>query len=290
MREFIIATDATCDLPCDLVREMGILVLPMEFQMSGTSYRHYFDAREMSLEEFYRRTGEGEMTTTSQINMTTYEEYFVPVLEEGKDILYICFSSGLSGTYQASRIAAAELQEKFPDRKIISIDSLCASSGEGLLVWAAVQQKKQGMELEQLAQWVEDHKMNVCHWYTVDDLQHLKRGGRISAATAMVGGLLNVKPVLRVDDEGRLVSYGKARGRRKSMESMVEQAAAHLVNPEEQTIFVGHGGCKEEGEMLYRLAQERLHVKNIIFTEVGPVIGAHTGVGVLTLFHFGDHR
>ena len=179
MKDYVIITDATADIPVEMLEELGIEVIPMDFEMGGRSYRHFPDGRDMDLHEFYDRMRAGQMSTTTQINCTMYNSYFEPVLKEGRDILYICFSSGLSGTYQAAQIAISDLAEKYPKNKVVCVDSRAATLGEGLLVISAVQKRREGTPLDELAHWVENSSFHVCHWFTVDDLNHLRRGGRI---------------------------------------------------------------------------------------------------------------
>ncbi len=290
MNQYVIVSDATCDLPAALTEQLEIVVIPMEFTMSGKVYRHFPDAREMSFHTFYERTKNGEMSVTSQINSITYEKYFCPILEQGKDILYIAFSSNLSGTYQASRISADDLMERYPGRKIVCIDSKAASVGEGMLVYYAARKKREGFGLEELAQWVEINRDHMCHWFTVDDLNHLKRGGRVSAVSAVVGTALGIKPVLHVDKEGKLLPVANVRGRKKSLEALVDHMVKTCVHPEDQTVFIGHGDDMEAAEFLKSLVQEKFSVKEIIISDMGPVIGSHTGCGIAALFFIGTEK
>ena len=222
-KNYVILTDSTTDISQEIADEIDVKVWPMQFELDGLTYRNFPDEREMKSDEFYDIMRKGKMPKTSQINVVDFCEYFSEYLDKGLDVLYICFSSGLSGTYNNSLIAIEELKGRYPDRKIISVDSLAASMGEGLLVYLAAQQKKKGMGLEELAKWVEDNRLHLCHWFTVDDLHHLKRGGRVSPATAIVGSALNIKPVLHVDDEGHLINMSKVRGRKASLNAMVDQ-------------------------------------------------------------------
>ncbi|MBW7573961.1 DegV family protein [Caproiciproducens faecalis] len=290
MNEYVIVSDATCDLPAALTEQLEIQVIPMEFTMSGKIYQHFPDAREMSFHTFYERTKNGEMSVTSQINSITYEKYFCPILEQGKDILYIAFSSNLSGTYQASRISAADLMERYSGRKIVCIDSKAASVGEGMLAYYAVQKKREGLSLEELVKWVELNRDRICHWFTVDDLNHLKRGGRVSAVSAVVGTALGIKPVLHVDKEGQLIPVANVRGRKKSLESLVDRMVQTCVHPEDQTIFIGHGDDMAAAEFLKTLVLEKFSVKEVIISDMGPVIGAHTGCGIAALFFIGTEK
>lgn len=287
MNEFKIISDATCDLPVEIIEQYEIPVIPMQFTMSGTVYTHYTDAREMDFHTFYQRTKNGEMSVTSQINASVYQEYFEPFLKQGQDILYICFSSELSSTYQSSLIAAEELRSRYPERKIYCIDSKCASVGEGMLVYAAAKKKAEGMGVDELAAWVEKERDHACHWFTVDDLNHLKRGGRVSSVTAVVGTALGIKPILHVDANGELIPVANVRGRKKSLETLLDHMAATCVNPEEQTVFIGHGDDMEAAEYIRSLVLEKFKVKDVVITDMGPIIGAHTGCGIAALFFFG---
>lgn len=287
MNEFKIISDATCDLPVKIIEQYEIPVIPMQFTMSGTVYTHYPDAREMDFHTFYQRTKNGEMSVTSQINASVYQEYFEPFLKQGQDILYICFSSALSSTYQSSLIAAEELRSRYPERKIYCIDSKCASVGEGMLVYAAAKKKAEGMGVEELAAWTEKERDHACHWFTVDDLNHLKRGGRVSTVTAVVGTALGIKPILHVDANGELIPVANVRGRKKSLETLLDHMAATCVNPEEQTVFIGHGDDMEAAEYVRSLVLEKFKVKDVVITDMGPIIGAHTGCGIAALFFFG---
>lgn len=287
----MLLTDSTSDISQKLADEIGVAeVLPLQFEMDGLTYRNFADEREMSSEEFYDAMRGGKMPKTSQISVNDFCEYFTPYLEKGQDILYLAFSSGLSGTYSSSLVAIEELKEKYPDRRIVSVDTLAASMGEGLLVYYAARKKKEGMSLDQLAQWVEENKLHLCHWFTVDDLHHLKRGGRISAATAIVGSALNIKPVLHVDDEGHLINVSKARGRKASLNAMIDKMAETYTQGWD-TVMVSQGSCRSDADYVASEVKKRCKgVKHVIIGNIGPVIGAHTGPGVLALFFVGEHR
>ena len=291
MSNYVLLTDSTTDISQKLADEIGVAeVLPLQFEMDGLTYRNFADEREMSSEEFYDAMRGGKMPKTSQISVNDFCEYFTPYLEKGQDILYLAFSSGLSGTYSSSLVAIEELKEKYPDRKIISVDTLAASMGEGLLVYYAAKKKKEGLGLEELAQWVEENKLHLCHWFTVDDLHHLKRGGRISAATAIVGSALNIKPVLHVDDEGHLINVSKARGRKASLNAMIDKMAETYTQGWD-TVMISQGSCRSDADYVASEVKKRCKgVKRVIIGNIGPVIGAHTGPGVLALFFVGEHR
>ena len=241
-------------------------------------------------EDIYRMLREGEVATTAAVNISQYLDMLEPILQSGTDVLVLSFSSGLSATYDSSRLAAEELREKYPQRKIFAVDTLCASLGQGLLVWHAAQLKDQGKSIEEVRDWVEENKLHLCHQFTVDDLHFLKRGGRISATTAVVGTMLKIKPVLHVDDGGKLVNIGKARGRKASLKALVDRMEETAIDPAGQTVFISHGDCMEDAEYVAGLVKERMGVQDVRINYVGPVIGAHSGPGTLALFHLGSRR
>ena len=290
MKDYIIVTESTSDLPQDLVDELDIKVIPMTFGFENESYLNYPDNRELDIHIFYDRVKKGERSITALVNSKTFEEYFEPIIKSGNDILYIGFSSALSGTYSASLIAAEELKQKYPDSKIICVDTLAASMGEGLLVYYAAKLKQEGQKIDDVSQWVIDNRLSLCQWFTVDDLNHLKRGGRISAMTATVGSALNVKPILHVDNEGRLIPVHNVRGRKKSINSLLEHMEKLCVNPQGQTIFISHADCLEDTEYLADLIKEKFPVKEVVLNFIGPVIGSHTGQGAIALFFLGKER
>ena len=287
---YVIITDATADLPADIAAELGVTVIPMEFQLSGQTYEHFADAHVIPIPDVYNRLRNGEPASTSQINAYTYVQYFEPFFQEGKDILYIAFSSGLSGTQQAAVIAANELTEKHPELKFSCVASLCASMGEGLFLYTASTKKECGLLFDELNQWLLDNRLHLCHWFTVDDLNHLKRGGRISGATAAIGSILNIKPVMHVDDEGHLIAVSKVRGRKKSLISLVDHMEKTYYPDKNDIIFIGHGDSLEDAEFVRDLVQEKFGISNILIGYIGPVIGAHSGPGTIALFFFGSQR
>ena len=290
MNDFVIVTDSSADLPEDLVRELGVEILPLSFTVKGQTYHNYPDDREMDPKVFYKMLRDGEMATTAAVNVGEFPALLEPMLQAGKDVLILAFSSGLSATYQSSAIAVEELAAKYPERKIYTVDTLCASLGQGLLVWYAVQEKNKGGSIEAVRDWAEAHKLNLCHWFTVDDLHFLKRGGRVSAATAVVGSMLQIKPVLHVDNEGHLINMGKARGRHASLTALVDHMEQTAIDPGAQTVFISHGDCLEEAERVADDVRKRFGVKEIIINNVGPVIGAHSGPGTRALFFMGRER
>ena len=285
-----IVTDSTIDLTQKMIEELELTVISLRFTIDGKTYKDKSDMSEMSTETFYAKLREGKMSTTSQINADEFARTFEPILEAGEDVLYIAFSSGLSGTCQSAYIARDELKEKYPERKIYVFDSLCASMGEGLLVYQAALLKRAGTDIDSLYKWLGENVLKLCHWFTVDDLNHLKRGGRVSTTAALVGTMLGIKPVLHVDDEGHLIPVSKVRGRRQSLDALVQKMAETAIHPDEQTIFISHGDCLKDAEYVAEQVRSKFGVKNIQINFVGPVIGAHSGPGTVALFFFGTPR
>lgn len=290
MSEYIIMTDSCCDLSQEMADQLGLCVLPLTVETPSGDFKNYLDGREIGFDEFYSRLRGGDMCKTSAINTTDFHEAMEAIVKEGKDVLYLAFSSGLSSTYSASVMAAQELSEAYPERKIFCVDTLCASMGQGMLVYLASQKKLAGASIEEVRDYVEDTKMNQCHWFTVDDLQFLKRGGRVSSTTALVGTMLKIKPVLHVDDEGHLINMEKARGRKAALNTLVEKMAESAIHPEEQEIFISHGDCLADAEYVAARIQERLGVKKVFINYIGPVVGAHAGPGTVALFFTGSKR
>ena len=290
MRDYILMTDSCCDMDPKLAEELELTVLPLTLDMGGQSFRNYLDGRELDFKEFYRRVRGGELATTSAISVGDFEAAMRPVLESGKDILCLSFSSALSTTYQSAVIAAQEMAEAVPEGKVYVVDTLCASLGQGLLAYLCAQQKKAGKSLEELRDYAEATKGSVCHWFTVDDLNHLKRGGRINAATALFGSMLSIKPVLHVDDGGYLVAVSKARGRKASLTALVDRMEQTAIDPKSQTVFISHGDCLEEAEFVAGEIRRRLGVEDIRINYIGPVIGNHAGPGTMALFFVGTKR
>ncbi len=290
MENYVLFTDSTCDLTPDLVQEMDIQVLPMTFTLDDRSYRNYPDNREMSPKTFYDKLRAGSMSTTSQVTIADYEEAFTPFLEKGQDILYLAFSSGLSGTYQASLVAIEELQERYPGRRIVSIDSLQASMGEGLFAYTLAMMRKGGASLDEVADFARANVQRFCAWFTVNDLMFLKRGGRLSGAAAVAGTLLGIKPVLHVDNEGHLVAMEKVRGRRASLDGLVKHFTASAdKNYADMTVFISHGDCLEDAQYVADKIKA-CGVKRVCLGDIGPVIGAHSGPGTVALFFLGGPR
>lgn len=290
MQKFVILTDSSADLNAALAQELGVEVAPLTFMMEGASYRNYPDNREMDPHVFYDKQRSGITATTAAANMTDFTDIAEPHLKNGEDVLILAFSSGLSMTYNSARLAAEELSVKYPERKIYVVDTLSASLGQGLLLWYAVQQQRAGKSIEEVRDWVEENKLHLCHWFTVSDLMHLKRGGRVSGTTALLGTMLSIKPVMHMDNEGHLINMAKARGRKASLLALVDRMAESAIEPENQTVFVSHGDCLEDAQFVANEVKKRFGVKNVFINYVGPVIGAHTGAGVVSIFFLGKER
>lgn len=277
-----LVSDATLDLPNDLIEKFNIAVVPMAFTLDEKEILHYPDERNMTTEEFYDALKQGSKSATSQINPASYVEVLTPILEAGEDIFYICFTSGLSGTYQSALIARDMLQEDFPERRIEVIDSLCASAGQGYFVYLAALKKEEGLSFDELTEWVMAHRNRIAHWFTVDDLFHLQRGGRLSFAEAMLGSALKIKPIISVDEEGKLYVQDKVRGNKKSVEYMIAKIN-ETMDDEEHTVFIGHGDAEERALALKEQLEARTKAENIRITKIGPIIGSHTGPGMLAV-------
>ena len=290
MSQYIIMTDSSCDLPAQLAAELELEVLPLSVLIDGKSYVNYLDERDISFADSYAALRAGKSATTSAVNVEAFVEAMEQHLQAGEDILYLGFSSALSGTYNAGAVAAQQLAEKYPERKLYAVDTLSASMGQGLLVYLTVQQKRAGATIEEARDYAEAQKLHLCHWFTVDDLNHLHRGGRVSATSAVLGTVLNIKPVLHMDDEGRLIFMEKVRGRRNSIKRMLEKMRETAIEPEKQIVFMSHGDCIEDAEYLAGRIREEWNVQDVVINYVGPVIGAHSGPGTLALFFLGTHR
>ncbi len=291
MRDYIIMTDSCADLSAQEVAELQLTVVPLSYTIDGETYVNYPDHSEMDPKEFYRRLNAGSRSVTSAVNVGTFVDAMRPILESGKDILYIAFSSALSTTYQSACIAAEDLHQEFPDATIRVIDSLSASRGQGLLVYYAVGEKNKGKSLEEVAQFVMDMIPHNCHWFTVMDLNHLKRGGRVSPAAAMVGTMLNIKPVLHVNDRGELEPVTKSRGMKGALTELVNRMEQTGNQPlADQRVLICHADCQDSVDFVTKLLQDRFGVKDIRADYIGPVIGSHTGQGTLGLFFIGDHK
>ena len=289
-RNYVVMTDSSADLTAALVEQLGLDVIPLSVNVGAQSFLNYPDEREISSTDFYEMLREGANAQTSAVNVDTFLNAMSVHLKAGKDVLYLGFSSGLSSTYGASEVAAQELRETYPDRKIFTVDTLCASLGQGLLVYLTMQKVLSGATIEEAAAYAEENRLHLCHWFTVDDLFFLKRGGRVSAATALVGSALGIKPVLHVDNEGHLINVSKARGRKNSILALVDRMESSAIEPQKQTIFISHGDCLDDANFLAEELRKRFGISDITINFVGPVIGAHSGPGTLALFFLGTER
>ncbi|EES48640.1 DegV family protein [Clostridium botulinum] len=289
MKKFIITTDTTADLPKEYFDENNIGLLTMSFQMDG---KEYVGDEVLDIKDFYDKMRSGSMPTTAQVNPEQAKIQFEKYLKEGYDVLHICFSSGLSGSFNSTRIASIELEETYPDNKVIVIDSLSVSSGEGLLVYKAVDLKKNGKNIEEIAAWLEENKLNVCQYFTVDDLNHLYRGGRVSKTTAILGTVIGVKPIIHVDNEGKLIPISKTRGRKQSLAKLLDNMEKLMgsYKCENDIIFVSHGDAEKDAEIVANKIRERFGIESIMINNIGPIIGTHSGPGTVAVFFMGENR
>ena len=287
-KNFVLLTDSSADLTPELVQELDVDVVSLTVSVDGGEY---IPGNELDIKDFYNSLREGKTATTSAINLDAAMAALEKHVAEGKDVLYVAFSSGLSSTAQTGKLAAEELSEKYPDRKIIVVDSLCASLGQGLLVYYAAKMCNEGKTIEEVRDWLEANKLHLSHWFTVDDLHHLKRGGRVSAATAVGGTMLSIKPVLHVDNEGHLINVSKARGRKPSIQALANKIGETAMGDiSEQVVFISHGDCEDDAKYLADMVREKYNPKRIEMGHVGAVIGAHSGPGTLALFFLGNER
>ena len=276
-------------LACVLSLFIIMQIVPLSVFADGKQYYNFLDGSHIGFEEFYDRLKGGELITTSAINVSQMKIAMEAELMSGHDVLYIGFSSGLSGTYNAGKQAAAELEGVYPGKRIYTVDSLCASLGQGLLVYLCVMKRREGWTIEQVRDYAEEIKLKICHWFTVDDLHHLKRGGRVSGVTAVVGSMLNIKPVMHVNNDGKLENVTKARGRNAAINALFEKMCEGAVEPEKQVVFISHGNCRDDADKLAKMIREKFGCK-VLINFVGPVIGAHSGQGTLALFFVGSER
>ncbi len=275
------------DLPKEWLTERKVPIVPLKYTIDGETYE---DMDGLSAKEFFGKLRDGKMAATSQVNPGEAKEALKPFLEEGKDILHLAFSSALSGTCNSMRIAAEELMEEYPQQKMIVVDTLCACLGEGLLLYYALKRKSEGFSMEETAKWVEENKLHVCHNVTIDDLEHLHRGGRISKTVAVLGGMVKIKPMIHMDDKGALQVIGKERGRRKSLNKIVDTAVKQSKGWENDIIMITHGDCEEDARYVEELVREKMGIDQILVNNIGTVIGSHTGPGVVAVFCMGDKR
>ena len=284
MNDFVFFTDSCCDISADILAEWDVKCIDLTFKFDGSD--HEYHDKELPAETFYQMMRDGKTAKTSAINMIHFKEAFEAELKNEKDVLYLAFSSGLSTTYNSARMAAEELSDSYPDRKVIVVDSLCASAGLGLLVYLGVKQKQAGASIEKVADFLKDHTLSICHWFTVDDLEYLKRGGRVNPTVAFVGGLLGIKPILHVDDEGHLISVSKTRGRKSALSILVNKYGELAATPESGPVFISQDDAKEVARMI----QEKYGNDTDLIVNIGPVIGSHAGPGTIALFFVGKKR
>ena len=285
-----IITDSCANLTETQIEELGLNIVSMMFRIGDTEYVSYTKGKHTDLKQFYDKMRQKENVTTSQVNTETFIEAMEPILESDKDVLYIAFSSALSGTCQSANIAADMLKEKYPDRKILIVDSLAASMGEGLLVYYAAKMRLDGKSIDEVADFVTDNRLKLCHWFTVDNLFFLHRGGRLSSTSAILGTMLGIKPVLHVDDEGRLILVEKVRGRKNSLDKMIEKMQETIIEPEKQVVFISHGDAEEDVLYLAEQIKSKIGVKEVVINYIDPVIGGHSGPGTCAIFFFGTKR
>ena len=290
MRDYVIMTDSCCDLTDQMARDLELEVLPLTMHMDGQDYPNDLAGTAISNQEFYKRIRAGKLATTSAVNVGQFQDAMRRVLESGRDIVCVCFSSALSTTYQSAVIAAEDLRAEFPEAEIHVVDSLSASLGQGLLLYLAVEQKRKGLTAAELAKWVEDNRLTVCHWFTVDDLNFLKRGGRVSATTALLGTMLSIKPIMHTSDEGKLVPVSKARGRKAAIAALLDKIEALGIHPEKQTMFICHADCEEDAKAVAQTIQNRFGTPTVHINYIGPVIGSHTGPNTMGIFFVGTQR
>ena len=290
MRDYVIMTDSCCDLTDQMARDLELEVLPLTMHMDGQDYPNDLAGTAISNQEFYKRIRAGKLATTSAVNVGQFQDAMRRVLESGRDIVCVCFSSALSTTYQSAVIAAEDLRAEFPEAEIHVVDSLSASLGQGLLLYLAVEQKRKGLTAAELAKWVEDNRLTVCHWFTVDDLNFLKRGGRVSATTALLGTMLSIKPIMHTSDEGKLVPVSKARGRKAAIAALLDKIEALGIHPEKQTMFICHADCEADAKAVAQTIQDRFGTPTVHINYIGPVIGSHTGPNTMGIFFVGTQR
>lgn len=287
MRDYIITVNNTVDTGKEWLEERNVPVIPLKYTIDG---QEYTDMYGLSDKEFFQKLREGKMSVTSQINPEEAKEMLEPYVKEGKDVLHLAFSSALSGTCNSMKIAAEELQEEYPEAKVIVVDTLCACMGEAMLLYYALKQKEAGKTIEEVAQWAEENKLHVCHNVTVDDLFHLHRGGRVSKTAAVLGTMVKVKPIIHMDDNGALQVIGKERGRKKSLHKIVDMAVERSKGWDNEIIMITHGDCLEDAEYVAKLVREKMGVENVFIHNIGTVIGSHTGPGVVATFCMGNKR
>lgn len=287
MQDYVIVTDSTCDLPEEIIKKLNIKVIPYELTFDG---ENYLNSMEIDYKDFYKQIREGKLPKTTQINSAKFIENFEPILKEDLNILYICFSSALSGTYYSAVNAAKELKETYSNQKVVVVDSLSASIGQGMLVYEACAKKQQGYSIDELEQWLNKNKTRIYHVATVNDLFHLKRGGRISSSAAVFGTMLNIKPTIKMSSQGTLEPFGKVRGRRAAILSLVDNMAANMILDENKTVFIAHADCLDDAQLLMEEIRNKLNINSFILSQVGPIIGSHIGPEALIVSYWAKNR
>ena len=275
MKDYVLISDSTCDLPVEVIKELDIKILPFSYSINDEVFHYYLDERDGDISDFYNRLRNGDMPITAQVNIQAYADMFEEIVKEDMDVLYLAFSSGLSGSYQTSRLAVDMVMEDYPDAKIISVDSLSASVGQGVFLYEIAKLKNEGMDIDTLAKWIEDKRLDVRHWFMVEDLFHLKRGGRLSAVSAVVGSALKIKPILSVDEEGKLVVKSKARGVGKALDYIISKVKEDVEDLANLTAIIGHADAADNAE--------KLKEENILVAPIGPIIGTHVGAGMTAM-------
>lgn len=287
MSEYIVTVNSTVDVPKEWLEERNVPFIPLKYTIDGETYK---DMQGLSSKEFFQKLRDGKMAVTSQVNPDEAKAALEPFLKEGKDVLHLGFSSALSGTYNSMRLAAEELREEYPDRKIIVVDSLCACMGEALLLHYVLKLRDAGKSIEEAAKWAEENKLHVCHNVTVDDLHHLQRGGRVSKTAAVLGTMVQIKPMIHMDNSGSLQVIGKERGRKKSLNKIVDMAVEQAKGWDNEIIMITHGDCIEDAQYVAQRVREKMGIENIFINNIGTVIGSHTGPGVVAVFCMGNER
>lgn len=285
-KEYVLITDTNSDLSLEFLDNNGIPAILMPFHIDDNTYTN----RDVTPLEFYDLLRNGKMPTTTQFNTLEAFEFMEPFVQQGKDILYACFTSGLSGTFGSCSLAAKQLEEKYPGSRVYVLDTLCASMGQGLLVYKLFQMRKAGKSMDELITWAEENKLKIAHYIMVEDLSHLHRGGRVSKTSAVIGSMLGIKPILYVSDEGKLVNIDKIRGRKQAMEGLVDRMEKAVGNAPNDIAFVSHSDCREDAEYVAKLVKERFGVENTMINYIGPAVGSHTGIGTVALFMMAEHR
>ncbi len=284
MKDYVLVSDSTADMDAEVVKKLDVKIIPFSYSINDNVYHYYLDERDGNISEFYAGMKKGMMPVTSQVNPITYKEYFEEIAAQGKDILYICFTSGLSGSYQTSLLGADMVKKEYPDINIVVIDSLCASIGQGLLMYLAAKKKQEGMGMEELQKWILEYRKKIGHWFMVEDLFHLKRGGRVTTVEAVVGSALKIKPILSVDEAGKLFVKSKTRGVSKALDYIIERFNEEAADIPSQTVVIGHADAIEKANRLKNMVMEAgVLEENIIIAPIGPIIGTHVGAGMAAL-------